>query len=45
VLEVDPFSPADQKLEQPPFDAPELKYRFGRAVEKLTGADVFGYRL
>lgn len=45
VLEVEPFSPADQKLEQPPFDAPELKYRFGRAVEKLTGADVFGYRL
>ncbi|MEO7241894.1 MAG: thiamine pyrophosphate-dependent enzyme [Variovorax sp.] len=45
VLEVEPFSDAEQKLDQPPFDAPELKYRFGRAVEKLTGADVFGYRL
>jgi sulfopyruvate decarboxylase subunit beta len=45
VLEVEPFSDAEQKLEQPPFDAPELKYRFGRAVERLTGADVFGYKL
>lgn len=45
VLEVERFSDAEQKLEQPPFDAPELKYRFGRAVEKLTGADIFGYRL
>ncbi|HEY4073158.1 MAG TPA: thiamine pyrophosphate-dependent enzyme [Herbaspirillum sp.] len=45
VLEVEPFSDEEQKLQQPPFDAPELKYRFGRAVEKLTGADVFGYRL
>jgi sulfopyruvate decarboxylase subunit beta len=45
VLEVEPFSAAEQKLEQPPFDAPELKYLFGRSLEKLTGADVFGYRL
>lgn len=45
VLEVEPFSDAEQKLEQPPFDGPELKYRFGREVEKQTGAAIFGYRL
>jgi thiamine pyrophosphate-dependent acetolactate synthase large subunit-like protein len=45
VLEVEPFSDAEQKLEQPPFDGPELKYRFGRRLEKITGSDVFGYRL
>jgi thiamine pyrophosphate-dependent acetolactate synthase large subunit-like protein len=45
VLNVEPFNAAEQKLEQPPFDAPELKYLFGRSVEKLTGANVFGYRI
>jgi len=45
VLEVEPFSAEEQKLEQPPFDAPELKYRFGRHVEKLVGCEIFGYRL
>jgi sulfopyruvate decarboxylase subunit beta len=45
VLEVEPFSDAEQKLEQPPFDGPELKYRFGRHVERRTGCDVFGYRI
>jgi len=45
VLEVEPFSDAEQKLEQPPFDGPELKFRFGRHVESVTGADIFGYRL
>ena len=45
VLEVEPFSEVEQKLEQPPFDGPELKYRFGRHLEKITGSDVFGYRL
>jgi thiamine pyrophosphate-dependent acetolactate synthase large subunit-like protein len=45
VLEVEPFSDAEQKLKQPPFDGPELKYRFGRHLEKITGSDVFGYRL
>jgi sulfopyruvate decarboxylase subunit beta len=44
-LEVEPFSNAEQKLEQPPFDGPELKFRFGRHIESLTGADIFGYRL
>lgn len=45
VLEVEPFSPEEQKLEQPPFDGPELKYRFGRAFERATGASIFGYAL
>lgn len=45
VLEVEPFSAAEQKLEQPPFDGPELKYRFGRHLEGRTGCDVFGYRI
>ena len=45
VLEVEPFGDAEQKLEQPPLDAPELKYRFGRHVERVTGCDVFGYKL
>ncbi len=45
VLHVEPFTAAEQKLQQPPFDAPELKYRFGRALEQRTGADVFGYRI
>ena len=45
VLEVEPFSNADQKLEQPPIEAPELKFRFGRHVEARTGCDIFGYRL
>lgn len=45
VLEVEPFSDAEQKLEQPPFDGPELKFRFGRHIEKRTDCDIFGYRL
>jgi sulfopyruvate decarboxylase subunit beta len=45
VLEVEPFSEEEQKLEQPPFDGPELKFRFGREIERRTNCDVFGYRL
>ena len=45
VLEVEPFSDAEQKLEQPPFDGPELKYRFGRHIERRSDCDIFGYRL
>jgi thiamine pyrophosphate-dependent acetolactate synthase large subunit-like protein len=45
VLEVEPFSDAEQKLEQPPFDGPELKYRFGRHIEKRSDCEIFGYRL
>jgi thiamine pyrophosphate-dependent acetolactate synthase large subunit-like protein len=45
VLEVEAFSADEQKLEQPPFDGPELKFRFGRHVEGRTGCDIFGYRV
>jgi sulfopyruvate decarboxylase subunit beta len=45
VLEVEPFSDAEQKLEQPPFDGPELKYRFGREIERRTDCNIFGYRV
>lgn len=45
VLEVEPFSDQEQRLEQPPFDGPELKYRFGRTLERLAGIDIFGYRI
>lgn len=45
VLEVEPFSDTEQKLEQPPIEAPELKFLFGREIERRTGCDIFGYRL
>jgi len=45
VLEVEPFSTEEQKLEQPPFDGPEMKYRFARALERDAGVSVIGYRL
>lgn len=45
VLNVEPFDAAEQKLPQPPFDGPELKYRFGRHLEKISGTDVFGYSI
>ncbi|MFL6798001.1 MAG: thiamine pyrophosphate-dependent enzyme [Xanthobacteraceae bacterium] len=45
VLEVEPFTEAEQKMEQPPFEGPELKFRFGRHVEMRSKCDVFGYRL
>jgi sulfopyruvate decarboxylase subunit beta len=46
VLEVEPFSDQEQQeLEQPPFEGPELKFRFGRHLESVTGADIFGYRI
>jgi sulfopyruvate decarboxylase subunit beta len=45
VLEVEAFSDEEQKLEQPPFDGPEMKYRFARALERETGVSIIGYRL
>lgn len=44
-LELEPFSDEEQKLPQPPFDGPELKYRFGRQVERIGNCDVFGYHI
>ncbi len=38
VLEVDKVG---KKLQEPPMDGPEMKYRFGRYVEKLTGVRIF----
>jgi sulfopyruvate decarboxylase subunit beta len=43
VLEVEPFSDADQKLPHPPFEGPEMKYCFGRYVERITKRNIFGY--
>jgi thiamine pyrophosphate-dependent acetolactate synthase large subunit-like protein len=45
VFEIEPFTADEQRLEQPPFEGPEMKYRFGRAFERVTGADIFGYRV
>ena len=45
VLEVEPFTDEEQKMKQPPFDGPELKFRFGRHLESRTGASVFGYKI
>lgn len=45
VLELDPLTPDDAKKEVPPMDGPELKFRFGRHIEKTYGAKVFTHRL
>jgi sulfopyruvate decarboxylase subunit beta len=46
VLEVDPLTIPEQKaMRSPPFDGPELKYRFGRSIEAMSGREVFGYAL
>lgn len=41
VLEVDPFTPEDHETEEPPMDGPEIKFRFGRYIERTYGAKVF----
>ena len=38
VLEVEQVG---KKLKEPPMDGPEMKYRFGRHVERLTGVRIF----
>ena len=43
VLEVEPFTDAEQKLPHPPFEGPEIKLRFGRHIERVTKRDIFGY--
>lgn len=42
VLEVEP---AGQRLEEPPIEGPEMKYRFGRYVERRAGIQVFDFPL
>ena len=29
------------EVRTPPFDGPEVKFRFGRHIEKLTGRQIF----
>ena len=43
VLEVEPFTDAEQKLPHPPFEGPEMKFRFGRHIERITKRNIFGY--
>lgn len=45
VLEVEPFTSEDEKLPIPEMDGPEMKYRFGRHVEKLANWSIFGYQV
>tara|TARA_Y100001970_G_scaffold248983_1_gene319066 strand:- start:16572 stop:17099 length:528 start_codon:yes stop_codon:yes gene_type:complete len=41
VLELDPFTPEDYNIEEPPMDGPEIKFRFGRHIEKTYGVRIF----
>jgi len=44
ILELEPMPLAEQKeAPHPPFDGPDMKYRFGRHIERLTGCKVFDY--
>jgi len=43
VLEVEPFTEAEQKLPHPPFEGPEMKFRFGSHIERITKRNIFGY--
>ena len=42
VLEVEPLA---EPLESPPIDGPELKFRFGRYIERTYGIKVFTDRV
>ena len=41
VLELDPFTQEDHGIGGPPMDGPEIKFRFGRHIERTYGARVF----
>ena len=45
VLELEPMTPEDAKLEVPPMDGPELKFRFGRYVERTHGCNIFSHQI
>jgi sulfopyruvate decarboxylase subunit beta len=45
VLELDPLLPGDARLEVPPMDGPELKFRFGRFVERNHGCKIFSHQI
>src|SRR4029434_3817324 len=42
ILEVEP---AGMRLEEPPIEGPEMKYRFGRHVERAAGVRVFDFSI
>lgn len=44
VLELDPMTAADHRIEEPPMDGPEIKFRFGRYIEATYGAKVFTHQ-
>ncbi len=45
VLEVEPLNADEQKMESPPMDGPELKFRFGRHIERATGRPIFSHQI
>lgn len=45
VLELEPMAPEDANLEVPPMDGPELKFRFGRYIERTYGTKVFSHQI
>src|SRR6202049_3900597 len=45
VLEVEPFSAAEQRLQPPPLYGPQRKHHFRLHLESRTGCDLFGYRI
>ncbi len=45
VLELKPMTPEDARLEAPPMDGPEIKFRFGRHVERTYGRRIFSHQI
>ena len=45
VIELEPMTPEDAALEGPPMDGPEIKFRFGRHVERTYGRKIFSHRI
>lgn len=45
VLELEPMTPEDAQLEGPPMDGPEIKFRFGRHVERTYGRRIFSHQI
>jgi len=45
VLELEPMAQEDANLEVPPMDGPELKFRFGRYIERTYGTKVFSHQI
>ena len=45
VLELEPMAQEDVNLEVPPMDGPELKFRFGRYIERTYGTKVFSHQI